>query len=182
MDYLGLYYHRFSVVLEGYSDAYWNILSNDSKVTSGYIFNIVGGVGSWKSKKQTILVQFTVESEMIALAISNGEESWLKCLLTEIYLLEKPMPAVLIHCDSIAAIANIENRYYNGKRRQIRRNHNTIWYCISKGVVRVDHVCTDVNLADPLTKGLAREKVHNTSKKMGLIPIEKWVAHDGNLT
>jgi hypothetical protein len=37
--------------------------------------------------------------------------------------------------------------------------------------VRVDHVRTDENLADPLTKGLAREKVYNTSVKMGLMPM-----------
>jgi len=42
---------------------------------------------------------------------------------------------------------------------------------ISIGVVRVDRVHTDEILADPLTKGLAREKVHNTSMKMGLVPM-----------
>ena len=104
---------------------------------------------------------------MIALATASEEASWLRCLLAEIPLWEKPMPAVLIHCDSTAAIAKIENRYYNGKRRQIRRKHSTIRDCISKGAVRVDHVRTDENLADPLTKGLAREKVQNTSKKNG---------------
>jgi hypothetical protein len=42
---------------------------------------------------------------------------------------------------------------------------------ITKGAVRVDHVRTDENLANPLTKGLAREKVQITSVKMGLMPI-----------
>lgn len=37
---LGLHYQIFSVVLEGYSDVDWNTLSDDSNVTSGYIFNI----------------------------------------------------------------------------------------------------------------------------------------------
>ena len=110
---------------------------------------------------------------MIALATASEEASWLRCLLAEIPVWEKPMPAVLIHCDSTAAIAKIENRYYNGKRRQIRRKHNTVRDCISKGAVRVNHIRTDENLADPLTKGLAREKVHNTSKRMGLMPINK---------
>ena len=73
------------------------------------------------------------------------------------------MPVVLIHCDSTAAIAKTENHYYNGKRRQIRRKNNTVRDYISKGVVRVDHVHTDENLAYPLTKGLAREKVYNIS-------------------
>ena len=78
---------------------------------------------------------------------------------------------MLIHCDSTAAIAKIENRYYNGKKRQIRRKHNTVRELLSIGAVRVDHVRTDDNLADPLMKGLAKEKVHNTSKRMGLLPL-----------
>ncbi|KAK2408198.1 hypothetical protein QL285_043729 [Trifolium repens] len=167
---LGLHYQIFPAVLEGYNDADWNTLSDDSKATSGFIFSIAGGAVSWKSKKQTILAQSTMESEMIALATASEEASWLRCLLSEIPLWEKPMPAVLIHCDSTAAIAKIENRYYNGKRRQIRRKHSTVRDLLTKGAVRVDHVRTDDNLADPLTKGLAREKVYNTSVKMGLMP------------
>jgi len=63
---------------------------------------------------------------MIALATASEEASWLRSLLAEIPLWERPIPAVLIHCDSVAAIAKIENRYYNGKKRQICRKHNTV--------------------------------------------------------
>jgi len=156
---LGLHYQKYLVVFEGYSDADWNTLLDDSKASSGYIFSIVGGVVSWKSKKHTILVQSTMESQMIALATSSEEESWLRCLLVEIPSYEKQLPAVLVHCDSTATIAKIKNRYYNGKRQQIRQKHITIRECISNGVVRVDFVCTNGNLVDPLAKGLNREKV-----------------------
>ena len=169
---LGLHYYKYPTVLEGYSDADWNTLSDDSKATSGYIFSLAGGAVSWKSKKQTILAQSTMESEMIALATASEEAGWLRGLLAEIPLGEKPIPAVLIHCDSTAAIAKIQNRYYNGKRRQIRRKHSTVREFLSTGSVRVDHVRTDENLADPLTKGLPREKVLKTSKGMGLLPLE----------
>ena len=53
---------------------------------------------------------------MIALATASEEASWLRSLLAEIPLWERPIPAVLIYCDSTAAIAKIENRYYNGKK------------------------------------------------------------------
>ncbi|KAF1866639.1 hypothetical protein Lal_00018023 [Lupinus albus] len=40
--------------------------------------------------------------------------------------------------------------------------------------VVVDHVRSENNLANPLTKKvLAREKVHNTSKSMKLLPLER---------
>ncbi|KAK2362989.1 hypothetical protein QL285_088008 [Trifolium repens] len=123
---LGIHYKRFPVVLEGYIDADWNTLSDDSKATDGYIFSIAGGAVSWKSKKQTIMAQSTMEYEMIALVTSSEEASWSRCLLSEIPLWEKHMPAVLIHCDSTAVIAKIENQFYNGKKRQIRRKHDTV--------------------------------------------------------
>ena len=108
---------------------------------------------------------------MRTLEKTSEEASWLRSLLAEIPLWEKPLPAVLIHCDSTAAIAKIKNHYYNVKRRQIRRKHSTIRECISNGAVRVDFVRTNENLADPLTKGLNREKVQETSSRMGLMPI-----------
>jgi len=49
-------------------------------------------------------------------------------------------------------------------------------------VLRVDHVRTDENLTYPLTKGLVKEKVHNTSIKMGLLSLDNYITRDGNLT
>jgi hypothetical protein len=81
------------------------------------------------------------------------------------------LPIVLVHCDSIEAISNIKNHYYNGKRRHIKRKHITIRECISNGAVIVDFVRTNENLVDPLMKGLNKEKVQDTSSRMGLMPI-----------
>ncbi|GKA96268.1 hypothetical protein Tco_0818363 [Tanacetum coccineum] len=113
---LRLHYNKFPAVLEGYSDADWNSFSDDSKASSGYIFSIAGGAVSWKSKKQTILSQSSMKSEIITLATASEEASWLRCLLAEIPLWEKPIPTVLIYCDSTVAIVNVQNRYYNGKK------------------------------------------------------------------
>ncbi|CAL1352493.1 unnamed protein product [Linum trigynum] len=179
---LGIHYQRFPAVLEGYSDANWNTLSDDSKATSGYVFNIAGGAVSWKSKKQTILAQSTMESEMIALETASEEASWLRGLLSEIPLWERSVPPVLIHCDSTAAISKVENRFYNGKKRQIRRKHSTVRELLTIGAVRVDHIRSEQNLADPLTKGLPREKVQNTAKGMRLMPTEPRTTSDGNPT
>lgn len=158
-------------IRERYNDVNWNTLSDDSKITSGYIFNIAGGSVSWKLKKYTILIQSTMESEMITIATASEKASLLRCSLSEIPVWEKPMATLLIHYNSMTTIVKIENHYYNGKIHQIRRKYNTITDCISRGAIRVDHVRTDENLADPLTKGLSREKVYNTSNKMGLMPI-----------
>ncbi len=70
---LGLHYEKFQAVLEGYSDADWNILSDDSITTSGYIFSISRRTVSWKSKKQNILTQYTIVTEIRALATASEE-------------------------------------------------------------------------------------------------------------
>jgi len=55
---------------------------------------------------------------------------------------------------------------------KISHKYITVRDLLSTKAVRVGHEHTDENLADSLTKGLAREKVHNTLMKMGLVPME----------
>ena len=113
-----------------------------------------------------------MEVELIALASTSEETNWLRDLLYEIPLWEKPIPPILIHCDSTAAIGRVRNRYYNGKSRPIRRKHSTVRFYLSSGIVNVDYIKSCDNLVDPFTKALARERVWNTSRGMGLKPIE----------
>jgi len=58
----GIHYTRYPKVLEGYCDDNW--ISDDDvlKATSGYVFLLGGGVVSWKSCKQTILLKSTMEA------------------------------------------------------------------------------------------------------------------------
>ena len=107
------------------------------------------------------------------MATASEEANWLINFLVDTPLWERSTPAVLIHYDSTAAISRVQNRYYNGNSRHIRRKHSTVRQYLSTGAVRVDYVQSSRNLAYPLTKGLAREKVWDTSKGMGLKPINK---------
>ena len=112
-----------------------------------------------------------MEYELIALSLASKEASWLRSFLSDIPIWHRLVPATLIHCDSTAAIGRVQNQFYNGKSRQIRRKHSTVREFISEGSVTIDFVKSGDNLADPLTKALAREKVWSTSKGMGLKPI-----------
>ena len=103
----GLFYKKYIVVLEGFS---------------GYIFTLGGGAICWKSKKQTIIANSTMEAKLIALASASEEANWLRDLLHEIPLREKIIPPILIHCDSTTTIGRIRNHFYNGKSKPIRRN------------------------------------------------------------
>ncbi|KAL0413687.1 UNVERIFIED_CONTAM: Retrovirus-related Pol polyprotein from transposon TNT 1-94 [Sesamum radiatum] len=166
----GLHYTRYPVVLEGYSDANWISDSKDTKSTSGYVFTIGGGAVSWKSSKQTCIARSTMESEFIALDKAGEEAEWLRNFLEDIPCWTKPVPAIMIHCDSQSAIGRAQSGMYNGKSRHIRRRHNTIRQLISSGIISIDYIKSKENLADPLTKGLSRDQVYCLSRGMGLKP------------
>ena len=141
--------------------------------TTGYVFTLGGVAICWKSKKQQIIAKSTMEAELIALASASEEAGWLRDLLSEIPMWKKPMPRVLIHCDSTVTIGRVRNKYYNGKSRFIRRKHSTVRSYINNGTINVDYIRTGDNIADPLTKALAREKIWIISRGMGLKPKEE---------
>ena len=60
---------------------------------------------------------------------------------------------------------------YNGKSRHIRRRHNTIRQLLSTEIITIDYVKSNDNIADPLTKGLNKELVDNSSRGMGVKPV-----------
>ena len=113
-----------------------------------------------------------MEAELIALVSTSEEANQFRDLLYEIPLWEKPIPPILIHYDSTTAISRVKNRYYNGKSRPIRRNHSVVLSYLSGGIITVDYIKSNDNLADPFTKTLAKDRVWNTSKGMGLKSIE----------
>ena len=83
------------------------------------------------------------------------------------------MSLICIHCDSQSAIDRAQNSMYNGKSRHVLCIHNTIRQLISTGVIFVDYVKSKENIANLLTKGLTKELVEKSSKRMRLKPVEE---------
>ena len=81
----------------------------------------------------------------------------------------KPVPAICIHCDSQSIIVRAQNNIYSNKSRNIRRRHNIV--LLSNGIIPIDYIKSNDNIADPLTKYLTREQMHNSLRGMGLKPI-----------
>ncbi|KAJ0712899.1 putative RNA-directed DNA polymerase [Helianthus annuus] len=164
----GLTYTGFPSVLEGYSDASWIKNKEDHSSTSGWTFLLGGGAISWASKKQTCITDSTMESEFVALAAAGKEAEWLRNLIYEIPLWPKPISPISIRCDSAATLAKAYSQVYNGKSRHLGVRHSMIRELITQGVISVEFVRTQQNLADHLTKELCRDLVHKAAVGMGL--------------
>ena len=113
-----------------------------------------------------------MEAKLIALASASEKPNWLKDQLYEIPLWEKLISPILIHCDSIAAIGRVKNCYYNGKSKPIGRKHSTVRSYLSRGIITMDYIKSNDNLADPFTKAFVKDRVWNTSRGMGPKSIE----------
>ena len=77
--------------------ANWISDADELKATSGYVFTLGGAAVSWKSCKQTILTRSTMEVELIALDTATVEAEWLRELLMDLPVVEKPIPAILMN-------------------------------------------------------------------------------------
>ncbi|GKB19883.1 zinc finger, CCHC-type containing protein [Tanacetum coccineum] len=126
--------------------------NEDNSSTSGWVFLLGGGVISWASKKQTCITGSTMESEFVALAAAGKEAEWLKKLLFEIPLWSKPIAPISIRCDNAATLAKAYSQMYNGKSRHLGVRHSMIHELITNGVISIEFVRSQQNLADHLMK------------------------------
>nr|GEV21404.1 zinc finger, CCHC-type [Tanacetum cinerariifolium] len=74
----------------------------------------------------------------------------------------------LSSCDSAATLAKAYSQMYNGKSRHLGVRHSMIPELITNGVVSIEFMRSQQNLADHLTKGLSRDLVIKSAKGMGL--------------
>ena len=166
----GIHYTGYPRGLEGYSDSNW-ISDAKMKATSGYVFTLGGGAVSWKSCKQTILTRSTMEAELTALDTATVEAEWLRELLMDLPMVEKPIPAILMNCDNQTVIIKVKSSKDNMKSsKHIKRRLKSVRKLKNSGVIALDYVQSAKNLADPFTKGLSRNMIDLASREMGLRP------------
>jgi hypothetical protein len=167
----GIHYTGYPRVLEGYSDANWISDADETKATSGYLFTLGGGAVSWKSCKQTIITRSTMEAELTALDTATVEAEWLRELLMDLPVVEKPIPAIPMNCDNQTVIVKVNSSKDNMKSsRHVKRRLKTVRKMRNSGVIALDYIHTSRNLADPFTKGLSRNVIENASREMGMRP------------
>ncbi|GKD14383.1 hypothetical protein Tco_1198790 [Tanacetum coccineum] len=94
-----------------------------------------GGAIYWASKKQTCITGSTIESEFMALAAAGKE------------------------AECAATLAKAYSQMYNGKSRHLGVKHSMMRGLITNEVISIEFLRSQQNLADHLTKGLARDLV-----------------------
>lgn len=95
----------------------------------------------------------------MTLADASKKTEWLRDQLIDIPIWMKPAPAISGHYDSQAILYKVAQNTYNGKQRHLIHHFLSL---LKREVIIVDFVVSNNNLADILTKGLAREMIAKT--------------------
>jgi len=168
----GIHYSGHPAVLEEYSDSNWISDADELYATSEYVFTLGGGAISWRSCKQTILTRSTMEAELTALDTATVEAEWLRELLMDLPVVEKPVPVILMNCDNQTVIVNVNSAKNNAKSsRHVKRRLKSVRKLRNSGVISVTYIQTDKNLTDPNTKRLSRNVIDSASREMGMRPV-----------
>ena len=113
-----------------------------------------------------------MEAELAALDTATVEADWLRELLMDLPIVEKPLPAILMNYDNQTVIVKVDSSKDNMKSsRHIKRRLKSVRKMRNSGVITLDYIHTEKNLADPFTKGLSRNVIDTASKEMGLRPV-----------
>jgi hypothetical protein len=75
---------------------------------SGYVFTFGDAAVSWRSCKQTILMRSIMEAELTTFDTTSVEADWLRELLMDLPIVEKPLSVILMNCDNQTVIVKVD--------------------------------------------------------------------------
>ncbi|KAJ9536458.1 hypothetical protein OSB04_un000366 [Centaurea solstitialis] len=156
----------------GYSDASFQTDRDDFRSQSGYVFTLNGGAISWKSSKQDTIADSTTEAEYIAASDAAKEFVWLRNFLSDLRVGASVSRPIDIFCDNSGAVAQAKEPREHHKSRHVLRKYHLIREIIERGDVRICKIPTEENVADPLTKPLARVKHEAHANSTGMQYLE----------
>ena len=113
-----------------------------------------------------------MEAKLTALDTATVEAEWLRELLMDLPVVEKPVPTILMNCDNQTVIVKVNNAKNNAKSsRHVKRRLKSVRKLRNSGVISVTYISIEKNLVDPFTKGLSRNVIEGASREMGMRPV-----------
>lgn len=151
-----------------YCDADFAGDQDSSRSTSGMVFMIGDGPINWKSTRQNLISLSSTEAEFVSLCQAVKDTVWLKRFGEEISIFDRK--PVQIYSDNQSAIRIASNEKCMHRTRHMSVQASYPREQMELGIIKVDHIPGDRQLADVLTKPLAhRAFMNNISKLMRVV-------------
>jgi hypothetical protein len=130
------------------------------------VFKSFGGLVSWKSRRQPTVALSTTEAEYMATTEAAKEAIWLKQLFTDLGFFIGGSISLLN--DNTGCIALSADPVHHERTKHIGFRHHFIREKVKDKTICLQHMPTDRNIADLLTKALTRASFSSLRNMMGV--------------
>ena len=151
----------------GFADANWGENDISRRSTTGIAFGTAGGAIAYSSRRQKNIALSSTEAEIYALTDAAKEATFLKGIMDEIHGWDKP---IRVWEDNISAIDIAMTAEYNkGCTKHLDVRQLYIKEANAEGIVDLDWISSEDNVADILTKPLGPSIFNKHRRNMGIV-------------
>jgi hypothetical protein len=129
---------------------------------------MASGAVSWRSAKQTLTATSTMEAEFVSYFETISHGVWFKSFIFGLRIMDSISRPLRIYCDNSAVVFMAKNNKSGSRSKHIDIKYLAIRKRIKEKKVVIEHVSTELMIADPLTKGMPSLKFKDHVAKMGL--------------
>ncbi|KAJ5427165.1 hypothetical protein N7465_002235 [Penicillium sp. CMV-2018d] len=151
---LGVLLGKDRAGLIGYVDASYNDCE-DRKSTEAFALYYAGCPISWLSRKESLAVKSSTSAKYVAFDVVVQETMWLLKMLKQLDM-PQALPATLFtDSDNAHAIMTTDN--YAKGTKWLEARYHFVRHTVREGIIRLEVIASEDNVADALTKPLGRE-------------------------
>jgi hypothetical protein len=140
--------------------------ADTSKSTSGIVVYGLSILIIWKSNKQRVVAQLTMQAVVIATVYGKVQIDWLRDLISEIRIGRGISNRILN--DGLNSETTLNSGNFQSDSRHLRLRYDSIHEAIAKCEIEIKHVAGTEMLADALTKAFGGVKLGEFVEEIGL--------------
>jgi hypothetical protein len=129
---------------------------------------LASGAVSWRSAKQTLTATSTMEAEFVSCFEATSHGVWLKSFISGLRVVDSISKPLKMYCDNSAAVFMAKNNKSGSRSKHIDIKYLAVRERVKENKVVIEHVSTELMIADPLTKGMPPKNFKDHVVRMGL--------------
>ena len=139
-----LVYHSEDLIPIGYTDSDFQLDLDFRKSTLGCVFTLGGGAITWRTVKQSSIVDSTMEAKYVVAYEVAKEVVWLKKFLSNLGVVRIGQVPITLFCDSSGEVAQLKDPRNHKKGNHIERKYHIIRDIIARGDVVVAKIESEI--------------------------------------